>query len=384
MDFSRTEEQELLIESAREWVARYLPDDVLRKAYEDHGFSDEVYKSYLDAGFGFMGLPEELGGTECDVQTLVTLVEETCRAAGGSLPFFLNTLTLWDIVEFGNKEQVKLVMDIYQETGRCPISIAISEPGAGSDNGSMTSTIKRLGNGKVVINGQKTWVTNGEINPYVLVIAKEEDPSPSNRSMTMFLLPKDTPGVKTASLSKIGQTSVPFCEMYFDNVEIDESAQVGETGKGFINLMKNFEIERLFVAAHSLGMAQAAMEDAAKYAGERIAFGKTIGSFQQIQQMLTDMEIKLQTMRHLLYSTAWKMDNNLPVRLDSALVKRYVCKTSTEVASDAMQIFGGLGYTTDSRTSRLWQDCRGNQYAGGTDQIMVHIAGRQIIKKYAN
>ena len=93
-------------------------------------------------------------------------------------------------------------MDKYEETGRCPICIAISEPGAGSDNGSMTTTIKRLGNGKVVINGQKTLVTNGEVNPYVLVIAKEEDPSPSNRSMSMFLLPKDTPGVENCPTFK--------------------------------------------------------------------------------------------------------------------------------------------------------------------------------------
>ncbi|MBM4764285.1 acyl-CoA dehydrogenase family protein [Bacillus sp. B15-48] len=383
MDYSRTEEQELLMESVREWVARYLPEEVVRKSYEDYNFPDEVYRSYLDAGFGYMGLPEELGGTPTDVQTLVTLVEESTRAAGATLPFFLGTLTMHDMCEFGNEEQVKFVMDKYQESGRCCLSIAISEPGAGSDNSGMTTTVKRLGNGKVVINGQKTFVTNGEINPYVLVIAKDEDPSPSNRSMSMFFLSKDTPGVKTAPLPKIGQKTIPFCEMYFDNVELDESAQVGETGKGFINLMKNFEIERLLVAAHSLGLAQAAMEDAAAYANERVAFGKTIGSFQQIQEMLTDMEIKLQTMRHLLYSTAWKMDNDIPVRLDSALVKRYVCRASTEVASDAMQIFGGIGYTTESRTSRFWEDCRGNQFAGGTDQIMVYIAGRQIVKKYA-
>ena len=303
MDFSITEEQELLMESIREWVARYIPEDVLKKAYEDHGFQDEVYKSYLDAGFGYMGLPEELGGTPCDIQTLVTLIEEQTRAAGGSLPFFLGMLTMYDICEFGNKEQVEFVMNEYQKSGRCCLSIAISEPGAGSDNGSMTTTVKRLGNGKVVINGQKTFVTNGEINPYVLVVAKDEDPSPSNRSMSMFFLAKDTPGVKTSPLPKIGQTTIPFCEMYFDNVVLDESAQVGETGKGFLNLMKNFELERLLVAAHSLGLAQAAMEDAAAYASERIAFGKTIGSFQQIQEMLTDMEIKLQTMRHLLYNS---------------------------------------------------------------------------------
>lgn len=382
MDFSRTEEQELLTESIREWTARNISDETLKQAYLDHGFPDEVYKSYLDAGFGYMGLPEELGGTPCDIQTLITLVEESTRAAGGTLPFMLGVLTMYDICEFGNPEQVKFVMDKYKESGRCCLSLALSEPGAGSDNSAMTTTVKRLGNGKVVINGQKTFVSNGDVNPYTLVIAKEEDPSRDNRSMSMFMLSMDTPGIKTAPLNKIGQTTIPFVEIYFDNVEIDESAQVGETGKAFINLMKNFELERLIVAAHSLGMAQAAMDDAAVYASERIAFGKPIGKFQLVQELLTDMEIKLMNMRNLLYNAAWKMDNKESIRLDNALVKRYVCMTATEVASAAMQIFGGIGYTTESRTSRLWMDCRGNQYAGGTDQIMVHIAGREILKKY--
>jgi crotonobetainyl-CoA dehydrogenase len=216
----------------------------------------------------------------------------------------------------------------------------------------------------------------------MLVVAKDEDPSPENTSMSMWLVSMDTPGIKTAPIHKIGQTLLPLADIYFDNVTVEESCLVGERGKGFLNLMKNFEVERLSLAAWSLGLAQAAMDDAAAYAGQRVQFGKTIGNFQLIQEKLTDMEIKIQNMRNIIYKTAWELDNGMPVQLNSALVKRYVPSTAVEVCTAAMQIFGGLGYTTESRVSRLWQDARGNQFAGGTDEIMVHIAGRQILKKY--
>ncbi|KUO61646.1 MAG: acyl-CoA dehydrogenase [Gracilibacter sp. BRH_c7a] len=382
MDFKMTEEQELLLESAREFVNRHFTEDKIKQWYKEHGVPDELTKAYLDAGFGYLGIPEEFGGTPVDNMTICLVVEEMTRASGASTPFMLNSLVMFDMCEFGSPEQIQFAMDAYTKVGKPCFSLAVSEPGAGSDNASMTTTAKKV-DGKIVINGQKTWVTNGETSPYVLVVAKDEDPSPQNKNMSMWLLPKDTPGVKTASLEKIGQTIMPFCEMYFDNVVIEESCLVGERGRGFMNLMKNFEMERLIIGAHSLGMAQAAMEDAAAYAGQRVAFGQTIGKFQQIQQKLTDMEVKIQNMRNLLYKTAWELDNGISVQLNSALVKRYIPNAALEVCSDALQIFGGLGYTTETRVSRLWQDSRGNQIAGGTDEIMVYIAGRQILKKYA-
>lgn len=138
------------------------------------------------------------------------------------------------------------------------------------------------------------------------------------------------------------------------------------------------------LAAHSLGLAQAALEDATRYAAQRETFGKKLYEHQLIAEKLTDMEIKCQNMRNMLYKTAWEFDNGIPVRLDSALCKRYLSTTATEVASEAMQIFGGIGYTTESRIGRIWIDARGDSFAGGTEEIMVHIAGRQIVKKYAS
>ena len=383
MDFRMTDEQELMLENLREFCAREITEEKIQQWYRDRRVAEDVCKAYLEAGFGYMFIPEEYGGIPSDAMTLVLVVEELIRSAGATMPFMSYGLAMYDIAEFGTPEQVKMGMEMYKQTGQQCFSLALSEPVAGSDNASMQATAKWLGNGKVVINGTKTMVSHAETAPLIMVIAKDEDPSPENRNMSMWLVPREAPGVKLAPLHKIGQEITNFCEVYLDNVEVDESALLGVKGQGFLQLMQNFEIERLMISAHSLGLAQAAMEDAAAYAGQRIAFGQPLGNFQMIQQKLTDMEIKLQNMRNLLYKTAWEFDNGIPVRLNSALCKRYLSLAATEVCSEAMQILGGIGYTTETRVGRIWKDARGNSMSGGTDEIMVHIAGRQILKKYA-
>jgi alkylation response protein AidB-like acyl-CoA dehydrogenase len=171
--------------------------------------------------------------------------------------------------------------------------------------------------------------------------------------------------------------------MNFDEVECDETCIMGDRNKGFGNLMQHFEAERLLIAAESLGLAEAAYDDAIEYASKRKQFGTTIDQLPQIQTYLTDMRIGIVNMKNLLYRTSWKKDQNYSIRLDSALAKRYICKTASEVCSYAMQIIGGLGYTTETRVSRAWLDSRGWQIGGGTDEIMVRIAARQLLKEHA-
>lgn len=382
MDFNLTDEQELLIESVNEFVARNFTEEKIAEWYEAGNVPDELTREYLEAGFGFMGLPEEYGGVPCDKLTLGIMTEALFRATGCITPFTSNTLAMSDIVEFGNEEQIKMCLDSYKENGKPIFSLAISEPGAGSDNMSMSSVTKKQADGTYILSGTKTWVTMGEHYPMVLAVAKDEDPSRENSQMSMWLFSKDLAGVSTAPLHKIGQTITPFCEMYFDDVVLTEDMRVGEPGSGFMNLMKNFEMERSLMAAQSIGLAQAAMDDAAAYASERVCFNKPISSFQMIQLKLTEMETVLQNARNMLYKTLWKMDNGMSVQIDSALLKRYAGMNCTWVASEALQIFAGLGYTTETRVGRIWEDCRGNELGGGTDEIMVYIAGRQLAKKY--
>lgn len=383
MDFGLTDEQELILESVREFASRYYTEEKIAEMYAAGRTPDDVLQAYLETGLGFMGLPEEYGGVPCDNVTLGLIVEEIAHSTGSTTPFLNYTLSMRDMFEFGSEEQIKLAFDEYNKTGQPMFSLAFSEPAAGSDNSAMTCVTKKQADGTYVLNGQKTWVTMGEVFPYALVIAKDEDPARENRNMTMWLVPKELKGVSTAPLHKIGQQIMPFCEMYFDDVVLTEDMRVGEQGQGFMNLMKNFELERCFICAQDLGLAQAAMDDAAAYVSERITFGKPISNYQLIQEKLTDMETVLQNARNMLYKTLWKIDNGQSVRIDSALLKRYCGQKLNWVASEALQIFGGLGFTTETRVGRLWLDTRGNDIAGGTSEIMVYIAGRQLAKKYA-
>lgn len=385
MDFTKTDEQELMLENLREFCDRWVTEERIQDWYDKRRVDDEVCKAYLEAGFGYMFIPEEYGGIPSDAQTLAMVVEELMRTTGATMPFMSYGLSMYDLATFGTPEQVAKGMEAYNETGQQCFSLALSEPGAGSDNQSMTATVHWDDeNGTCVLNGTKTMVSHAETAPYIMFIGKDEDPSHDNKSYSMFLVPKDTPGITMAPLHKIGQTSTNFDEVYFDNVVVPQSDLLGEKGKGFKQLMHNFEIERIMLSAHSLGLAQAALEEAARYAAQRVTFGQKLFKHQLIAEKLTDMEIKCQNMRNMLYKTAWEFDNGIPVRLDSALCKRYLSTTATEVASDAMQIIGGLGYTTESKIGRIWIDARGDSFAGGTEEIMVHIAGREIVKKYAS
>ena len=381
MDFAMTDEQELLLESVREFCDRYFTEDVIKEMYETGDMPDEIAEAYRDAGFGLMGIPEEYGGIPCDKVTLGMMIEELYHSSGCNHILYQNSLTAFDIVEFGTPEQIQKYMDAYMETGWPLCSLSISEPGAGSDNRNMSCTAKKQDDGTYRLNGQKTWVTMGAKLPYTIVVAKDEDPSRENDKMSLWMIEMDRQGVSTADLHKIGQQCIPFCEVYFDDVVLTEEDRVGTPGEGFMMVMKNFEVERALLVAEQLGLAQAAMEDAVTYANQRIAFNKPIANFQMTQEKLTEMEIRLQNTRNM-YKTLWELDNDISVQLDSALLKRYGCTECFNVADMALSIFGGIGYTTEVRVGRIWADCRGNLFGGGTPEIMAYIAGRQVAKKY--
>jgi len=382
--YTLTEEQELLLQSLREWYAQNLDEQKIKGYYEAGGVPEDVQKSYVDAGFGMIGLPEEVGGTEADKLTQLLLTEELSRLSGASLPMASNILAIHDITEFGNEDQIKMVMEYYKEHGKPPFSLAFSEPGAGSDNMNMSAVVRTGADGKMILSGQKTWVSGGAASDYSLVIAKDEDPSRSNNKMSWWLIPMDRKGVKFEPLEKIGHKISQFGDLFLDDVEVFESDLVGEKGKGFLQLMKNFEFERLVAVAGVVGEAQAALEDAAKYSLQRHTFEKPIASYQLIMEKLTDMEIALWNSRNMLYECGWRMDNGLDIRLHSTLLKRYGVMACHKAADEALQIFAGLGFTTETRVGRIMLDIRGIRIGAGTDEIMVYIAGRMIPKKYAN
>lgn len=380
MDFKKTEEQELLLENLRELIARDGAEEYFRECDDNHKYPDKFMKALLDGGFGLLGIPEQYGGTEVDILTLMMVAEELTKAG---VPSYLygNALPVDDMLTFGSEEQKKITME-YVKQGVMPFCLGFSEPQAGSDSSAMATTYVRK-DGKVYINGHKTFITGANRSPYMLCMARDPESADPAKTFTMWFVPMNAPGITIEPLHKLGMNMVDSCEVYLDNVEVAEKDLVGAEGKGFVQLMKNFEIERLMLAAATMGSAECAFEDAVRYANQRIQFGKKIGQFQLIQEKLTYMAIKIENMRNMIYKTAWEKDNGISVKISTSLAKLYCAQAAFEVVDDAMQILGGLGYTTDHRVSRLWRDSRVQRIAGGTDQIMIHIAGRAILKEYA-
>ena len=383
MDFSLTDEQQLLVESLQEYAERYFDDQSVMDMYEAHQVPAEAQDAYRDAGFPFMGLPEEVGGIPTDHVTLGLMTEKLYEFTGAMTPFMTGMLACADLAEFGTPEQAAVIMEEYEKSGQSVAALCLSEPAAGSDNMGMTCVTKKQADGSFILSGQKTWVTNGADVPYLIVIAKDEDASRDNTKMSLWLVKRETPGISTAHLTKIGQHTVPFVEVYFDDVVVTEDQRIGEAGAGWLLLMKNFEFERCLVVAQGLGLAQAAQNDAVKYAKERIAFNKPIITNPRVQDLIEENEIILQQTRHWLYYCLWKLDQGESINADIAMLKSWGTRAHVQLADNAIEIFGGLGYTEEVRVGRIWRDLRGNMLAGGTCEVMDYIAGRQLVKKYA-
>ncbi len=373
------EDQQLMLESLRELLEREAPDSYVAKCDEEHKVPVELRQALYDAGFLSLGVPEEYGGTPASTETVCLVAEEIARH-GLNMAFGLDIIDVHDILDFGNEEQKQAVL-AELASGNEPFALCITEPGAGSDNAGMTMTAVHA-DGKVTLNGTKTLVTNSIKSKYLLVIAVNPDATDPRKRNSMYLIPTETPGISQDILVKIGWWTIDSAEVHFDDVVVDESTLVGIKGEGFLQLMKNFEIERVALCAVMLGLAEAAFDDAATYAGQRVAFGQQIGNFQLIQEKLTDMKTAIENMRSLTYRGAAQIDAGEDPKLMAAMAKRYCAQKAFWVADEAMQIFGGVGYTTGTRVARIWRDLRGFRFGGGTDEIMVHIVGRQIVKDY--
>lgn len=385
MDYRLSEEQERLVELVRDFGSAHFDPVSVRQWQRDGGLPDEVVRDFVRLDFGSQGIirPDDEGNYDLFGQTLV--LEELARSSGATLPFSNDFLNLQIMEAFDGEGDFDFVRQRYQNEGRLAFALAITEPDGGSDVLSM-STSTRSQEGRVVLNGKKTFVNNGEFAPYLLVAAVDQDaPKGKYPHVSLWLVPNDLAGIEVYPIAKIGQSMLPFSYVVFNNVRFDESYRLKGGAAGIKQLFHFFEIGRLNSCATALGLAQAAMEDAVAYAASRTAFGSRVADFQMIEQMLVDMQVKLDNMRAQVYRTAAMLQSGCDPResrMVGALMKRYVPKTATEVASDALQIFGGKGYTRTARVSSIWEDCRGFQIAEGTDQIMVRIAAPLIMEHY--
>ena len=380
MDFRMTEEQELLIQSLEEFLQREVPESLVAELDAKKEFPYGPWKALADFGILGLGIPEEYGGTPADIMTMTLVCEALGRHAFPlGIIYALGVITIRDIVQFASPEIQARVLEGFVR-GDPPVALGITEPQAGSDAANLHATATFDGD-EVVFNGQKMYCTLSGMTPYIMLMTRDQTIENPYDGISMWLLPTDTPGVSFNQVNKVGWWTIPTYEVYIKDARVPKDSLIGQMNKGWPQLMANFEIERLSLCAASLGAAEAAYEDAAAYANQRVQFGKPIGHYQAVQHIITDMAIKIENMKNYVYKIAWMMDCNLPVRHEHAMCKLYVARASWEVIDDAMQVLGGLGYTMDHRVQRLWRDVRLMRIGGGTDEIMYNIAGPQLLKK---
>jgi alkylation response protein AidB-like acyl-CoA dehydrogenase len=330
---------------------------------------------------GFLGLsyPEEYGGQGGDYFSNIVLAEEIGAARSGGLAMGIavhTDMATPPVHLFGTEEQKQryLVPSIKGEKISC---LGITEPDAGSDvAGIRTRAVRDEGTGEWVINGSKTYITNGHRADYIVLVTKT-DPDAGYDGFTLFLVDMDLPGVvREKRLEKLGMHASDTALLAFNDVRVPDDAILGEVGKGFYHIMWELQGERLIGAAGCVAGAQRCFDKTLEYAKERTAFGRPIGNFQVIRHKFAEMATQIESARQMVYTTAWRFQNGeYPVR-EISMAKLHASRIAVEVADECIQIHGGAGYMREYGVERVWRDMRLNRIGAGTDEIMLDVIGR--------
>jgi alkylation response protein AidB-like acyl-CoA dehydrogenase len=370
-----TDEHEQLRESIRAFAVKELAPHA--EEWEETTFPDWVFRRMGELGFLGLDKPEEYGGQGGDYFCSLVLAEEmvNARSGGTAMGVAVQTdMALPPILAFGTEEQ-KQAWAVPAIRGEKILCLGITEPDAGSDVAGIKTRAVRDGD-EYVINGSKTYITNGH-RADVIVLVTKTDPDAGYDGFTLFLVPMDAPGViREKRLQKLGMHASDTALLAFQDVRVPESAVLGQVGKGFYHIMWELQGERMIGAAGCVASAQRCFEQTLQYAKDRRAFGRPIGSFQVIRHKFAEMATKIESARQMTYVTAWRFANgDYPVR-EISMVKLHAARVAVEVADECIQIHGGAGYMKEYGIERAWRDLRLNRIGAGTDEIMLDVIGR--------
>jgi len=328
---------------------------------------------------GFLGaaFPEAMGGTNLGKLGQSLIVQELSRASGGiATTVLVQVLSLYPIFKHGSPEQQAAYL-LPGIQGQKIGSLAITEPGYGSDVAGIETRATRDGSG-YRLNGSKMFITNSPFADFMLVAAKTETAN-RHRDITIFLVDRHNPGLQVGPhLQKLGWFTSETAPVYLDNCWVPESAVLGEMGRGFYYIMEDFNFERLLLAAESIGLAEEALDVALRYARERTQFGQPIADFQAIRHKLAAMATHIEAGRHLLLNAAMIADQGRDAAKEASMAKYFCGEMVNRVAYDAIGVLGGAGYLRDYPVERIYRDARVLSIGGGTAEIQLNIIAKQL------
>ncbi len=379
MDFQQAELTEQVAQTARDFAAQHIKPYVMEWD-ESQEFPVAMFREMGRLGLMGVLVPEEYGGAGLTYFEYVAVIQEiskVCGAVGLSLAAH-NSLCTGHILLFGNEEQKKKYLPKLA-TAEWIGAWGLTEPNTGSDAGNMKCTAKKDGD-QWVINGTKNWITHGKSGDVAVVICRTGEPRAKNNA-TAFIVERGTPGFSGGKKeNKLGMRASETAEMIFDNCRIPDANRLGEVGDGFYQAMKVLDGGRISIAALSLGIAKGAYEAALQYSKERHQFDQPISNFQGIAFKLADMATEIMAAELLTVQAADMKNKGMPMTKEAAMAKYYASEVAVKTANDAVQIFGGYGYTKDFPVEKHYRDAKLCTIGEGTSEIQKLVISREVLR----
>lgn len=379
MDFRLSEEHEMIRKMVRDFAVKEVAPTAAERD-ENERFDRGIFDRMAALGLTGIPWPEQYGGIGSDFLAYCIAVEElsrVCASTGVTLSAH-TSLASWPLFKFGTEEQKQKYL-VPLARGEKIGAYGLTEPGSGSDAGAMVTTARREGD-HYVLNGSKIFITNGGVADIYIVFALT-DPKSKHHGTSAFIIEKDLPGFSTGKKEKkMGIRASTTTEIIFDNVMVPAENRLGEEGQGFKIAMMTLDGGRNGIAAQAVGIAQGALDAAAAYAKERKQFGKPIAANQGVSFKLADMATAVEAARLLTYQAAWLESNGLPYGKESAMSKLFAGDTAMKVTTEAVQIFGGYGYTKDYPVERFMRDAKITQIYEGTQEIQRLVISRMLTR----
>ena len=339
----------------------------------------QIFHKAREVGLINVNIPEEYGGLGASILEECVIAEAMAYGCSGiQTALMLNQLAVLPLLLAGTAEQKQHYLPWIVDDGKVA-AYCMTEPNAGSDVASIQSTALSKGD-RYILNGSKTWITDGPVASFFTVFAKT-DPDSGHHGMSCFVVEREWPGVSTSNpLRKMGQHAAQACQVFFEEVEVPAANRIGAEGDGFLIGMNVFDRSRPSVAAAAIGVARRALDEAVHYAGQRTAFGQPISRFQGVGFLLADMAIRVEAGRNLAYKAAWEVDNGIRNTMAAAMAKAFCAEAAMKNATDAVQVFGGNGYSKEYPVEKLMRDAKIYQIYEGTTQIQQMIILRELYR----
>jgi alkylation response protein AidB-like acyl-CoA dehydrogenase len=383
MNFDLSEEQTSIQKAAEEFAKGELDKEIALEYEKIHGFPHGILKKACQLGFVGIHYPEEYGGQGYGVLENALVAEALCRQDSGlGIALSCADSSAEMILRYGSDEQKRKYLPGITR-GEAICSGAFTEPDHGSDITCLSTTAVKQGS-EFVINGSKTFITNGPICDFLVVLCQTApDAVPSHAGQSVFIVEKDTPGFTAADVGeKMGNKMVSTGELSFNDVRVRDSDLVGLESKGFFQAVRLFEELRIEVAAQAVGVAQGAFDRALAYVRERKQFGKRLQEFQVTQHKLADMATRIETARLIVYKAAWSFDQGTYDPYLTSIAKFYAARAAVEVADEAIQLHGGYGYMLEYEVERFYRDARLMELYAGTSEIQKNTIADGLLKKF--